>query len=514
MKRIYSVPPSILDRMVAAIAPRTAVNRLLARQAFDGLSRRGYDGAAGGRRTDGWRSGGTSADAEITSAGSILRNRMRDLVRNNPHAAKAVSAWVSNIVGSGITPRAASGNAALDKKINALFDAWSTVCDADGRNDFYGLQTLAVSGMVEAGEIFVRRRIRRASDGLPVPLQLQLNEADHLDESKIAGNADGSRTVRGIAYNPLGSRTGYWLYPDHPGDIAVPLSRGFTSVLVPADGVIHLYRRDRVQQRGVPWGAPVMRALRDLDDWTNAELARKKTEACLVGIVTGGDDADQGVAPSVVDADGKTIEQFEPGLIAYARGGKDIKFNQPAATAGVSEWLRAQLHIIAAGFRIPYELLTGDLSQVNYSSIRAGIVEFRRIVEAIQWQVVIPVFCQPVWDWFIEAAFVAGLVPVPKVPVKWSPPRFEYLNPLDDARADLMMMRMGATSLPRVVGRQGEDLDDILAEIAATNTKLDQAGIILDSDPRKVSQQGLFQQEAKAEPGDEPLRPKPTKKKS
>lgn len=504
MKHSKTTAPTMLDRMVAAVAPRAGVKRLLARQAFNGLSQRAYDGAAGGRRTDGWVATGASANSEIFAAGAILRNRMRDLVRNNPHAAKAASAWVSNIVGSGITPRAATGNVALDKRVNALFEDWSQVCDADGRSDFHGLAALAVSGMVESGDIFARRRVRRLSDGLPVPLQIQLNEADHLDETKVEGNADGSRTIRGIAYDPLGKRTGYWLYPDHPGDIAVPLSRGFFSVLVPADGVIHLFKRDRVQQRGVPWGAPVMRALRDLDDWTNAELTRKKTEACLVGVVTGGDDADQGVAPSVVDSNGKTIEQFEPGLIAYARGGKDIKFNQPAATAGVSEWLRSQLHIIAAGFRIPYELLTGDLSQVNYSSIRAGIVEFRRIVEAIQWQIVIPIFCQPIWDWFTEAAYAAGLVPQPRIPVKWSPPRFEYLNPLDDARADLMMLRMGATSLPRVVGRQGEDLDDILAEIAATNTKLDSAGIVLDSDPRKVSQQGLFQQEPGSQAASKP----------
>jgi len=504
--------PSLIDRAVAVIAPRAAVKRLIARQAFDDLTKRAYDGAAAGRRTDGWRSAGASADAEIASAGAVLRNRMRDLVRNNPHAAKAVSAWVSNIVGSGICPRAASGDETLNKTIDDLFGRWSSVCDADGRSDFHGLTTLAVSGMVEAGDIFARRRIRRASDGLPVPLQIQINEADHLDESKIDGRADGSRTVRGIEYDPLGRRVGYWLFPDHPGDIAVPLSRGFASVRVPADGVVHLFKRDRVQQRGVPWGAPVMRALRDLDDWTNAELVRKKTEACLVGIVTGGDDADQGVAPSVVDSDGKTIEQFEPGLIAYARGAKDIKFNQPAATAGVSEWLRAQLHIIAAGFRLPYELLTGDLSQVNYSSIRAGIVEFRRIVEAIQWQIVIPMFCQPIWDWFIEAAYVAGLVPVPKIAVNWSPPRFEYLNPLDDARADLMMLRMGATSLPRVIGRQGEDLDDILAEIAATNAKLDELGIVLDSDPRKVTQQGLYQQEQAADQST--AKPKPTANKS
>lgn len=418
---------------------------------------------------------------------------MRDLVRNNPHAAKAVSAWVSNIVGDGITPRAKTGNPTLDSKINALFAEWSKVCDADGRSDFNGLTTLTVREMVESGDVFARRRMRRAEDGLPVPLQIQLNEADHLDESKIDGRPDGSRTVRGIEYDAIGRRLAYWLFPDHPGDIAIPLSRGVASVRIPADGVVHLFLRDRVQQRGVPWGAPVMRALRDLDDWTNSELVRKKTEACLVGIVTAADDADQGVAPTVVDADGKTIEQFEPGLIAYARGGKDIKFNQPAATAGISEWLRAQLHIIAAGFRLPYELLTGDLSQVNYSSIRAGIVEFRRLVSAIQWQVVIPIFCQPVWDWFIAAAYAAGLIPVPTAGVEWEPPKFEYLNPLDDVRADLMMVRMGSTSLRRVVARQGENLDDILAETAETNAMLDRLSIVLDSDPRKVTQQGLYQ---------------------
>jgi len=487
-----SVHTTWFDRAVAAIAPRAAVKRLAARQAFAMLAR-GYDGAAVGRRTDGWRAPSTSADAEIASAGARLRDRMRDLVRNNPHAAKAVAVLVNNIVGSGFEARAASGNDAIDRRINALWEEWCTRCDADGLGDFDALMTLAVREMIEAGEVFVRRRTRRAEDGLSVPMQVQLYEADHLDESKIGALADGGRIVRGIEYDPIGQRRAYWFFPDHPGDVAVPLARSFQSVRVPADGVAHLYERQRVQQRGVPWGAPVMRALRDLDDWTNAELVRKKTEACLVGVVIGADEAEQGIAPTVVDASGKRIEQFEPGLIAYARGGKDIKFNQPAATAGVSEWLRAQLHIIAAGFRVPYELLTGDLSQVNYSSIRAGLVEFRRMVEAMQWQIVIPGFCQPVWNWFIDAAWTAGLISEPTVPAEWEPPRFEAVDPLKDAQADLMMIRTGTLTLAQAIARQGRNPDAQIAEIAATNAKLDAAKIVLDSDPRRVTQQGLFQ---------------------
>ena len=57
-------------------------------------------------------------------------------------------------------------------------------------------------------------------------------------------------------------------------------------------------------------------------------------------------------AGPLVDADGNRVEQFEPGLIAYARGGKDIRFNQPSATGGYGEYKRASLHTISAGFRV------------------------------------------------------------------------------------------------------------------------------------------------------------------
>jgi capsid protein len=161
------MPANWMDHAIASFAPRAAARRVLARQAFETLTR-GYDGASKGRRTDGWRAPGSSADTEIGVAGALLRDRMRDLVRNNPHAAKAVAVLVNNIVGSGIMPRAASGDDKLDSKVDALFTRWTADCDADGQLDFYGLQTLICREMVEAGEVLVRRRLRRSSDGLPV----------------------------------------------------------------------------------------------------------------------------------------------------------------------------------------------------------------------------------------------------------------------------------------------------------------------------------------------------------
>ena len=484
------------DRAVAAVSPRTATRRLLARQAFESLAR-GYEGAARGRQTDGWRAAASSADGEIAVSGALLRDRMRDLVRNNPHAAKAVAVLVNNIVGAGIMPRAATGDEALDKTVNQLWEDWAGACDSDGQLDFYGLQTLACREMVEAGEVLVRRRARRASDGLAVPVQLQVLEADFLDAGKTGALGNGRQAVQGIEFDALGKRRAYWLHDRHPGDAIGALTGGgrggFKSKPVPATEIAHIYEKQRTQARGVPWGAPVIRTLRDLDDYEVAELVRKKTEACVTAIVLGADEAEQGIAPTVVDADGNHVEQFEPGLIAYARGSKEIRFNQPAATGGYAEYKRASLHTVGAGFRVPYELLTGDLSQVNYSSIRAGLVEFRRMIDAAQWQLFIPMFCAPLWRWFTEAAWAAGQIPEPVVRVAWSPPEFEAVDPQKDAMADLLALRSGTTTLAEAIARKGRNPDAVLAEIAAMNAKLDELGIVLDSDPRRVTKTGVAQ---------------------
>jgi lambda family phage portal protein len=456
------------------------------------VSRRNYEGARLDRTVESWLGSGASADAAIAVAGQRLRDRARDLVRNNPHAARAVSAITHNIVGAGIMPRAASGDAALDRRVDQLFAAWARRCDADGIGDYYALQSLAVREMVEAGEIFVRRLVTTGG-GAEVPLRLQLLEPEMLDPTV---RAEGAEVVQGIELDAEGRRAAYWFRRRHPAGIFSWQSLGRDeAVRVPASDVAHLYERQRTQLRGVTWFAPVMIALRQLDDYAQAEIVRKKIESCVVAIVTTDDETQQGIAPTVVDADGNRVEKFEPGLITYARGGKDVKFTSPASAGGYTDYVRTCLHMIAAGLRLPYELLSGDLSQVNYSSIRAGLVEFRRWIETVQWQIVIPQFCEPTWAWFTEAAWAAGLIPTPEVPVEWSPPRFESVDPLKDAQADLLRVRSGIKTLREAIAEQGRNPDDVFEEIAATNAKLDALGLVVDSDPRKQTKSGALQQQ-------------------
>jgi len=483
----------LMDRALAAVAPRAAAKRYAARVSIANL-RRAYEGAQKSRLTAGWRTASTAADAEIAAAGALLRDRMRDLVRNNALAAQAVQVLVNNIVGYGIRPRAASGNKAVNRRVDRLFEQWSKRCDAHGHTDFYGLQVLAVREMIEGGDLFAIKRPLRASEARGgVPLQIELREADHLDDSKWLEEVSGRRIKQGIEYDEQGRRVAYWMFREHPGDRLLMLSPRNESVRVPVDMVAHLFERQRVQSRGVPWGAPAMTALRDLGDWQLAEMVRKKTESCLVGVVIGDEEGQMSVTPTVVDSSGKTIEQFEPGLIAYARGGKDIKFNSPSATPGIREWNLVQMHIIAAGFRVPYALMTGDLSQANFSSSRAGLNEFRRMVEQVQWQTVIPMLLDRIWGWFIEAAFTAGLIPTAEVPAEWSPPRFESVNPWQDAQTDLLEVRAGFSSGPEMAAKRGYDWRAILEEQAEYIREAERLGLAVACDPRRVTDQGLAQ---------------------
>ncbi len=204
--------------------------------------------------------GGTSADAEIAAASGLLRDRMRDLTRNNPHAAKAVSVLVNNIVGSGIIPRAATGDARLDETVDRLWTEWTAACDADGQLDIFGLQTLAVREMIEAGEVLIRRRPRRLErwSGRSAP------GPDH--RSRSAGQHPQRRSRRwraaaaGHRVRSLGPTPRLLAPCPASGDAVVTMRRRLESLAIPASEVLHLYEKQRTQVRGVPWGTPVMRS--------------------------------------------------------------------------------------------------------------------------------------------------------------------------------------------------------------------------------------------------------------
>lgn len=465
---------SALDKVIGYISPTTQLKRARAQAALR-LVERSYDGAKTGRRTSGWTTGGNSADAEIAPAISLLRNRSRDLVRNNPYAAKAINSLVSNAIGIGITPTLSDGQ--------ELWAKWATECDADGQLDLYGLQMLVARTVRESGECLVRLRYRKASDGLSVPLQLQVLEPDYLDNSKYETLANGGYIQHGIEYDAIGRRAAYWLYKQHPGSIT-PLLNGLLSYRVEARDVLHVYEKTRPgQTRGVPVLAPSMLKMRDLDDYEEAELVRKGIEACFAAFVTTENDGlTVGEASTESGTPARRLENLSAGMIQYLKPGEQVSFGAPGAVQGYNDYIRTQLHAIAAGAGITYEQLTGDLSQVNYSSIRAGTLEFRRMVEQWQWLTFIPMFCQPLMRAWLDTAVNAGKLNSADVAVNWTTTRFDWVDPVRDVTGELMEIAAGLKPWSEAVRGRGYDPKSNIAEIAAEQKAFTDAGIKIQID--------------------------------
>ena len=487
-----------IDDVIGVFAPMAAFRRKQARMALL-TATRAYDGAKVGRRTDGWVTSGASANSEIANAGPRLRERARDLARNNPYGKKAKRVFVDNFVGIGISPQANTGVKTLDKKIMKVWADWAANADAEGVCDFCGLEGVVVRSLFESGECFVRFRDRTLSDGLAVPFQLQVLESDYLDSTKTLEMAGGGYVRQGIEFDSKGRRAAYWMWPQHPGDNFV-ISQRLQSVRIPADQILHIFEKDRPgQMRGVTAYAPVILKMRDLDDYDDAELWRKKIESCFAAFVIQNSGADGPVVGTIAtnNATGtnapKRVEAFRPGMIEYLKPGEDVKFGNPSSDANYAAYMRTQLHAVAAGLGITYEQLTGDLSQVNYSSLRAGLVEFRRMIETLRWQVFIPMFCVPVWRRFIERAYIAGVISKLDYTATWTPMKFEMIDPLKDAQADTLMMRNGTLTLREAIANRGFDPDLQLEEIAATNQQLDALKITLDMDPRNTAKSGVVQ---------------------
>lgn len=472
------------DKTVEFVAPRAGLKRAQARVALDAV--RKYEAAAKGRRTDGWGvRNGTSANTEIRPALTTLRARSRDLVRNNAYAEAGVSFIARSMIGYGIT---ASIEGRGKRGTQALRDAWSrwaetTECDADGRHNLYGLQELVARAVAESGEALVRRRYRRSDDGLAVPLQMQVLEADFLDHGKDGADKDGNPIVQGVQFDKLGRRMGYWLYQQHPGEATG--MRMLESKFVPAEDIIHIYRMDRPGQvRGVPWLAPVMLRLRDFDEYADAQLVRQKIAACFVLNIQ-----DMAGTESA-DANDPLPDKVEPGLIMRSPNGTEMNFATPPAVQGYHEYGSFTLHEVAAGLGIPYEAMTGDYSGVNFTSGRMGQIKFHRNLDAWQWNMFIPQFCAGIGRWFLDAGLLAGL-PVDGARHRWTPPRRELTDNTREIPSIIKAWRAGLEPPQEALRAMGySDPVAVLDQYAEWNKELDSRGITLDTDPRKMSGSG------------------------
>lgn len=477
------------ESLIAAVAPRAALRRQAARLQLEQLRR--YDADARGRRVDSWVVRQSSADGALGPEGGLKRERARDLVWNNPYAQRIIQLWVDALVGHGWSFKAKAGRkngGARGQRATDEFRAWAAdpqQCDYEGLQDLAGLIAKAVACWKESGEVLIRARtpspvtMRRL--GLRVPLQLHVMEPDWIDENHdTPAGEGGGYTKRGIVYNEEGQRTAYWLHNYHPGESALRAT-DIVSNTVPASQIIHLFTPKRAgQTRGVTCLAPVVIALRDLDDYLDAQLLKQKVSACLAGVIVDVDGA--GDQKSTVG------DRIEPGAMVRLGPGQDIRTINPPNVGEIDKVMRGYLLRIAAGTNVPYELLTGDFQGTNFSAGRLGWQSFNKQTVSEQWQLLAPQMNR-IWGWF------SAVTPTPTegLSADWTPPPPQPYDPAADTKATISKMRAGLKPPQEAIREEGLEPDEVLEQYREWNAALDKDGIVLDTDPRKVSAAGLTQ---------------------
>lgn len=472
---------------------------------------RAFDAGKNNRRLKSIPTSQASINAQIRSYGPTVLARSRYLATNNPHAASAKECFVSSLVGDGIKPSTLIPDPELKQQIQLIWNDWTNYADADYLTDWYGLQAIIAAEIFEAGEVFVRIRRRRPEDGFVIPFQLQLLPSEMLDVSYNITLPNGNYIESGIEFDLIGRRVAYHFFKSHPNTDQRKVS-GRT--IVPAEDVLHLFKPIRAGQiRGVPHTTPGMVTLAMLDRYEDAELERKATAALFTGFVTRPEITDDDHPLEGMDGvDSEGGVTLEPGAMIDLAPGEDVKFSSPEDSPFYEQFLYRQLLKASSGFGVPYSSMTGDLRQTSYGSIRAGLIEFRRRISALQNHVIIHQFCRPVWEIWMKEAVLAQAINISptefnaRTPdfmrVKWITPRWEWIDPLKDRQAEKLAVDAGFKSRSDVVEAEGYDPEENDIRIAMDKKREENLGLYFG----ELSQQELNQMDGV----DNPLEPPPT----
>lgn len=478
-----------IDGAIAPFAPSWAARRMAVRIGISQV--RQYDAAQRGRRTAGWKRPGTSADSENAQGITMLRNSAHDLVRNNKYAAAGVRQVVANMVGDGIAPQFVHADASVANKAQEAWKRWAEG-KVDGEGDFYEHQKLTARGIIVGGEtLTVWGADADGPDG-----RIEGLEGDYLDMSKSQERMIGApRIVQGVEFDRDSLRSNYWLFDSHPGGQL--LAGSATSHPLAAKHVDHVFERLRFgQTRGVSWLAPVAMTLRDIGDIEDAVRMQQKVQACLGLVITPGDG--QTGSPLAGARDGEEpqrpgTEALAPGLIFRTRPGETVQTVNPAQSGGAVEFIRQQMAAVSANMA-PYHLMTGDVSQANYSSLRAAMLGHWALLDDWQQNVMIPHHSAPaVRRRMARLAVETGDRRVLDCSINWALPVRRFVDPIKDLMGELIEIRSGLKALSRSLAERGINADEHMREIGRMNQLLDDLGLALDSDPRRLTDAGVLQ---------------------
>lgn len=493
-----------IDRTVGLFAPRNELQRIGDRAMVEkarAMQERMYAAAKPSRGTGDWLPVNQDINTLIRTSSATLRGRVRQLVRDCPHFARAVQVQVDFTVGTGTNFQSRirnpkwkpgeKGQSRFDRGLcQSVEDAvswWMDEADASGRMHFGELERLAKAQDVEVGEfLFVKTFLKDKKRF--IPFALMPYEVDWLT-TNYQQVAPGNEADQGKEFDPVtGKIVAYHLQP--PAAFGVyGLSTSSKAVRIPAEYVLNHFETKRPGQlSGVSPFVTAVLIARDLDDYLGATVDTAKLAAKYLALIET-PDMPGFQAGRTITENGKKIEELENAIIEYLRPGEKVTFAKNDPTSETFDpFTRFILRVVAISTNSSYTLLTGDYSQANFVSTRMerqdllkmfAYPQFRHvkhftapiIEEAIYWSAYSGKLKMP-GDFFVN--------PRPYYRGSYIPPGMEPVDPLRESKANRDDMAAGLRSPQAIVASRGGELEDVYDELAEAKEMAEERGLTLE----------------------------------
>jgi lambda family phage portal protein len=480
--------------------------RLFGKGQGQAINKRGFAMAAVDRLNADWLNLVRSINFDFRVAGPLMRDRARDLAKNDPIAKKYLRMVRKNVIGpDGFLLRNKAGDYQTDSsgktkfvydklanlKIQDAFWNWSKIpyCSITGDESFRELCASIISTVFQDGEVFI---IKHKGPGKnKYGFTLQVMEGDYIDEKYNTELPTGNFIIMGIEYTPYGKAVRYHFkrhrvmdevqYNHIPGPDYVP---------VDAANVIHLYIKETSNQlRGITQFAPVAVRMHMLYKWEEACLTNARANANVPWILEEKETSSglPGLTPDKVEDDGDRIKTLsEAELYEVARGwtAKTLPAQYPHQMHEM--FVNANLRDISSGLDVSFHTLASNYLGVSWTSSRTALLDERDTWKMYQSWFAEHFLDNVFADW-LDMAIMSKQLQLPLYKLEkfnqpmWRGRRWDWVDPEAEAKANVIAYNSFQKTLEQILGERGMDLEETLEQIAYEKELLKELGLSFPS---------------------------------
>lgn len=469
----------LLEKAIAAISPQWACNR-----AFYAENLRAYEAGEVTRFNDGWTPINEDTENADKTQRDLIKARARYLENNSDIAGAAIGGIVRNVVGTGIKPQARTGDEHINKAIEELWREWTRPenCDITGQQTFEEMQAMLLRRKIVDGEILVKKVVQR---GGAFPLKLQVIKSDLLSSVMLTAPKTQNIIRSGVELDNYLRPLAYWIDKKSPdGYVQYDPDR------IKASAIIHLWTKTQPDQvRGMSDLTPIIKRMKDTQDYLEAETIAAKIAACFSVFIT-----TQTGAPGMVgrigqtkDQERKKVQSIRPGMIKYLAPGESVETAKPSrGLSNTRDYVAIQERLAGAGLGLSYELMSRDFNSSSFSAARQGMLEDRKTFEPIQ-RFMSEHLCTPIYREWLDTCVLAGLIDIPdyfenqKVyqNVEWVTPGWAWIDPKKEVSADISAIQNGGKTLSQWCAERGYDWREQLEQMALEKKTAESMGLTL-----------------------------------